>query len=100
MSVKKIGIGIVGIGTVGSGLIEIIEKNKYTYKSKYNIDFSINGVSAKSKNKKRNVNIKQYKWFNNPTMMLDQSNIDVIVELVGGSDGLALELAKNSLKKG
>ena len=31
-------------------------------------------------------------------MMLDQSNIDVIVELVGGSDGLALELAKNSLK--
>ncbi|MDC3024483.1 homoserine dehydrogenase, partial [Alphaproteobacteria bacterium] len=100
MSVKKIGIGIVGIGTVGSGLIEIIEKNKYTYKSKYNIDFSINGVSAKSKNKKRNVNIKQYKWFNNPTMMLDQSNIDIIVELVGGSDGLALELAKNSLKKG
>ena len=28
MSVKKIGIGIVGIGTVGSGLIEIIQKNK------------------------------------------------------------------------
>ena len=32
--------------------------------------------------------------------MLEQSNIDIIVELIGGSDGLALELAKNSLKKG
>ena len=32
MSIKKIGIGIVGLGTVGSGLIEIIQKNNNIYK--------------------------------------------------------------------
>ena len=53
MSIKKIGIGIVGLGTVGSGLIEIIQKNNNIYKSKYNLDFSINGISAKNRKKKK-----------------------------------------------
>ena len=50
MSYKKIGIGIVGLGTVGAGLIEIIRKKKNLYKNKYSIDFSINGISAKNNN--------------------------------------------------
>ncbi len=99
MSYKKIGIGIVGLGTVGTGLIEIIRKNKNLYKNKYSVDFSINGISAKNKKKKRTINIKDYKWFNDPLEMIDQSNIDIIVELIGGSDGLALKLALKSLKQ-
>ncbi len=99
MSYKKIGIGIVGLGTVGAGLIEIIQKNKNLYKNKYSVDFSINGISAKNKKKKRTINIKDYKWFNDPLEMTDQSNIDIIVELIGGSDGLALKLALKSLKQ-
>ena len=99
MSVKKIGIGIVGLGTVGSGLIEIIKKNNNIYKNKYKTDFSINGISAKNRNKKRNFSIKGYKWFDNPIKMTELPNIDIIVELIGGSDGLALKLAKESLKR-
>ena len=99
MSVKKIGIGIVGLGTVGSGLIEIIQKNNNIYKKKYKTDFSINGISAKNRNKKRNVSIKGYKWFDDPVKMTELPNIDIIVELIGGSDGLALKLAKESLKR-
>ena len=53
MKIKKIGVGIVGLGTVGTGLIEIIQKNKNLYKNKYNIDFFINGISAKNQKKKR-----------------------------------------------
>lgn len=100
MSIKKIGIGIVGLGTVGSGLIEIIQKNNNIYKSKYNLDFSINGISAKNRKKKRNINIKNYKWFNDPIKMTELSDIDIIVELVGGSDGLALKIAEKSLING
>ena len=100
MSIKKIGIGIVGLGTVGSGLIEIIQKNNNSYKSKYNLDFSINGISAKNRKRKRNINIKNYKWFNDPIKMTEFSDIDIIVELVGGSDGLALKLAEKSLING
>jgi homoserine dehydrogenase len=100
MKIKKIGLGIVGLGTVGTGLIEIIQKNKNLYKNKYNIDFSINGISAKNQKKNRNINIKSYKWFNNPIKMTEQPNIDIVVELIGGSDGLALKLALKSLRNG
>ena len=100
MKIKKIGVGIVGLGTVGTGLIEIIQKNKNLYKNKYNIDFSINGISAKNQKKNRNINIKSYKWFNNPIKMTEQPNIDIVVELIGGSDGLALKLALKSLRNG
>ena len=100
MGIKKIGIGIVGLGTVGSGLIDIIQKNRNIYKTRYKVDLSIDGVSAKNKNKARSVNIKKYNWFNDPLQMIKQSNIDIIVELVGGSDGLALELAEKTLSNG
>ena len=53
MSIKKIGLGIVGLGTVGSGLIEIIKKKNNFYKEKYKLDLVINGISARSKSKKR-----------------------------------------------
>ena len=83
---------------MGTGLIEIIQKNNNLYKRKYSIDFLINGISAKNRNRKRNINNKGYKWFNNPLKMTEQSNIDIIVELIGGSDGLALKLAEKTLK--
>ena len=55
-------------------------------------------ISAKNRNKKRNVSIKGYKWFDDPIKMTELPNIDIIVELIGGSDGLALKLAKDHLK--
>ena len=83
MSIKKIGIGIVGLGTVGSGLIEIIQKNNNIYKNKYKMHFSINGISAKNRNKKRNVSIKGYKWFDDPVKMTELPNIDIINPGIG-----------------
>ena len=47
------------------------------------------GVSAKSKDKKRKVNIKDIKFFDNPLDMVSSPEIDVIVELIGGDEGVA-----------
>ncbi len=100
MSFKQVGIGLVGLGTVGSGLIQIIEKKKNYFKRKYKLKLSINGISAKNKSRKRPFNQKKYVWYSNPLKMIENQDIDIIVELVGGSDGLALNLAKQSLKEG
>ena len=48
-----INIGIIGLGTVGSGVIEAIEKNKDFFIKKYDITVNIVGITAKNKNKKR-----------------------------------------------
>ena len=99
MIVKQLNIGIIGLGTVGTGVIETIEHKKNLLKKKYNVNINILGISAKNKNKKRAFNINKYNWYSNPLDIIDIPNINIIVELIGGSSGLALKIAKKTLKK-
>ncbi len=94
----NINLGIVGIGNIGSSVIKTIEKNKRTYKNKYNLNLRIIGISGKNKKKKRPFNSLKYIWYKNPIDMINNKEINLIVELVGGSSGVALELAKKSLR--
>ena len=95
---KELNIGIVGLGTVGSGVIKSIEKNKDYFKNNYDVVFNILGISANSKSKERSFNASNYKWFDNPLDIINEKNIDTVIELIGGEDGLAYDLAINSLK--
>ena len=92
-----VNIGIIGLGTVGSGVIETIEKNNVLFFKKYKIKLNIAGIAAKNKNKKRSFNIKKYKWFKNPIDLAKSSEIDIVVELIGGANGVAFDVAKTTL---
>ena len=94
----KIKLGIVGLGTVGTGVVKIIEKNRSVYKKEYGIEIIITGISAKNKKKKRSFNIENYCWYDNPLKMASSEEVDIVVELIGGTKGLPLNLAKCSLK--
>ena len=54
---SKLNIGIAGLGNVGSALVETIEENKNYFFDKTDIELNIVGISARTKNKKRNFNI-------------------------------------------
>ena len=73
---KELNIGIVGLGTVGSGVIKSIEKNKDYFKNNYDVVFNILGISANSKSKERSFNVSNYKWFDNPLDIISENNID------------------------
>ena len=96
---KQLNIGILGLGTVGSGVVETLEKKKNYFQKNYNLKINIIGISAKNKNKERSFNIKKYKWYINPLDIIDIENIHLIVELIGGSSGLALKIANKALRK-
>ena len=49
---KQLNIGIIGLGTVGSGVVETLEKKNNYFKRKYNLEINILGIAAKSKNLK------------------------------------------------
>ena len=98
MSHKQLNIGVIGLGTVGSGVIETLERKKNYFKNEYNLKINVLGISAKSKNKKRAFSIKKYKWYDNPLEIVNNKSIDLIVELIGGSSGLALKIAKKTLR--
>ena len=97
---KILNIGIVGLGTVGCGVIKNIEKNSIFFENNHNVKINILGISAKNKSKDRPINIKSYDWYENPIDLAKNKNIDTILELVGGADGLAYDVALETLKQG
>ena len=79
---NKVNIVVFGLGVVGSSLIKIIENNKYFIKgSRVNIV----GIKANNKNKKRIFNTKKYNWIEDLSSLKDLQ-IDLIIEVVGGTD--------------
>ena len=94
----KLNIGIAGLGNVGSALIETIEENKTYFLNKAGIEFNIAGISAKTKNKKRNFNISNYNWYDDPVQMSKHNDFNVIVELIGEERGISYEIIETALK--
>ena len=90
-------IGIAGLGTVGVGVIKILEENAELITMRAGRPIEVVAVSARSKNKDRGVDLSSYDWVDNTCALAEHENLDAVVELVGGSDGVALELVKGAL---
>jgi len=95
-----INIGIAGLGTVGSEVAKQLQSNSEFLHRKAGKQLNLVAVSANNKNKNRNFDLSNLKWFTNAALMAETNEIDLVVELIGGSDGIALDLCKNSLIKG
>ena len=95
---SKLNIGIAGLGNVGSALVETIEENKNYFLEKTDVELNIVGISAKTKNKKRNFNISNFTWYDDPREMSKDDNCDVVVELIGEEKGISYEIIETALK--
>ena len=98
MKKKLYNIAIIGLGNIGSYLFNFLNKNKDNISNKNNASFKIVYVSAKNKNKKRNIKIKKDQWLSNYKQVLKKKNVDIIIELIGGADGAAKKLVFGALK--
>ncbi len=95
---KNIGIGIIGLGNIGSRLYREIISKKKDIGLKTNTKINIIAVSAKNKNKKRNFKIKKNIFFKNPIDITKNTKIDIVIELIGFSDGISKKVVESALK--
>ena len=95
---KQLNIGIAGLGNVGSALIQTVEENKNYFLNKTDVSLNIVGISAKTKNKKRNFNISNYAWYDDPREMSKNDQFDVIIELIGEEKGISYEIIELALR--
>ena len=93
-------VGIIGLGSVGQGVVKILNDDISLIKKKTNAKISIIGVSAKNKNKQREVQIDRYQWYDNPISLAVNEDADIIIELIGGEDGVALDVVENAIRAG
>ncbi|MCB9989232.1 MAG: homoserine dehydrogenase [Rhodospirillales bacterium] len=93
-------IGIAGLGTVGVGVVKILQQHAAVVSSRAGIPVEITAVSARSPGKDRGVDLSGYEWSDDPLMLADDPRLDAVVELIGGADGVAYDLAKKTLLNG
>ena len=95
---KKLNIAIIGLGNIGCYLFKYLNDNQKILTEKNNCLPVIKYVCAKNKNKKRNINIKKNQWLNNYLDSTKIKDVDLIIELIGGSEGAAKKLVFNALR--
>lgn len=99
MAVQKIRIGILGLGQVGGGLVEILQAKHAWFLKQLGVDFEIRKIAVKSLNKKRLVKVSANLLTDQPKLIVKDPSIDVVVELMGGTRE-ARTLVVEALKNG
>ncbi len=93
-------IALAGLGTVGGGVIRLLESNADLIARRAGRPVEVVAVSARDRNKDRGFDIGRFAWEDDMSALAARSDVDVVVELVGGSDGPALALGRNALAAG
>ena len=93
-------IALAGLGTVGVGVIRLVEANKALIERRAGRPIAITVVSARDRTRARGVDLTPYAWEDDMVILGERADVDVVVEMVGGADGPALALAKTTIEAG
>lgn len=93
-------LGIAGLGTVGVGVVKIVEMHAERLSSRTGRNIQITAVSARNRDKDRGVDLSGYAWEDDPVALARRDDVDIFVELMGGSDGPAKAATEAALNAG
>jgi homoserine dehydrogenase len=93
-------IGLAGLGTVGAGVVKLLDANAGLIERRADRSIVVTAVSARDRSRERGVDLARFAWVDDATELAERDDVDVVVELIGGSDGPALVLARETLKAG
>lgn len=97
---KPLRIALAGLGTVGTGVIRLLQENAALIAARAGRPITVTCVSARDRLRDRGVDLSGFAWEDDMTALAGRDDVDVVVELVGGSDGPALTLARKTLGGG
>lgn len=93
-------LGIAGLGTVGTGVVKIVQQKANLLAARTGRSVVITAVSARSKSKDRGVDLSAYAWEDDPVALAKRDDVDLFVELMGGADGPAKAATEAALARG
>lgn len=96
---KKVKVGLLGFGNVGSGTYETLEMNKEHIMKNSNVDIEISKILVSDTNKKRSVNAPVSLFTTEVNEILENPEIDIVVEVLGGIEP-ASSYMKRALENG
>jgi len=96
---KSIKIGLLGLGNVGSGVWDILNKNRKKITQYADVDIEIKKVLVRNLDKVRNISIPTKIMTTNIDEIIGDPDIEIVVELIGGIE-TAFDYIKKAIENG
>ncbi len=93
-------IAIAGLGTVGGGIVKMVQKHGHLLEKRAGRPVVITAISARSRNKDRGVDLSAYAWEDDPVALARRDDVDLVIEVMGGEDGPAKACVETALQNG
>lgn len=97
---KPLKIAVAGLGTVGAGLLKLLAENGQLLEKRCGRPLVVTAVSARDRSKDRGVPLQNLQWFSDPAELAAKADAEVVVELIGGSDGPAKKTIETAIAAG
>ncbi|MBC7906635.1 MAG: homoserine dehydrogenase, partial [Rhodospirillaceae bacterium] len=98
---KPLKIAIAGLGTVGAGLVKLLSDNAGPIAARSGRPIQVVAVSARDRSKDRGIALAaDVAWYEDAAKMAAEADVDVVVEVIGGSDGIAKQVVEIALERG
>jgi homoserine dehydrogenase len=94
MKKEAIGVGLLGLGTVGSGVLQVFNRNGASIRQKVGSKLEIRRIAVRDRQKDRAVTVSPELLVNNVNHVLDDPQIDIVVEVMGGVEQARLAVMR------
>jgi homoserine dehydrogenase len=93
-------VGLAGLGTVGTAVVQLLERGRDKLVARCGRPIEVVAVSARSRSKKRDIDLKKFRWAADPAALAADPAIDVLVEVIGGEGDPAKRVVETALAAG
>ena len=93
-------IGIVGLGTVGACTLKLLRQNRGMLADRCGRQVIVTAISARDASKDRGISLDGLEWYGDAVDLASKADVDLVVELIGGSSGIAKDLVESAIANG
>ena len=97
---KPLRVGVAGLGTVGAGVLRVLDDSAALITARAGRPIRVVAVSARDQGRGRGLDLSGLRWHTDPVALAADPDVDVVVELIGGTDGPARALVEAALAQG
>jgi homoserine dehydrogenase len=100
MTTRPLSVALAGLGTVGTGVLTLLRENAGIVAAHAGRPIAVTAVSARDRSRDRGIPLTGLRWYDDPVALAADPAVDVVVEVIGGSDGPARALIEAALAAG
>jgi homoserine dehydrogenase len=94
---RPLNVALAGLGTVGAGVLNLLRQNADLVAARAGRPIAVTAVSARDRTRDRGISLGGLRWFDDPVALARDPAVDVVVEVIGGSEGVARDVVEAAL---